>query len=272
LDIVAFSAALLASSVLVGTAGSSLRLPGGMKMKDSTEELLNKTGKRFGNEMSNTLLRKKFTQANINMQPEYFTGLQIALPVFTLVAFLPLSLLGVLDIYWAVLPAVLLYFAPGVWLNGKINKRVSALKADVSDFCNLLANALTSGAHFVMALGEVSRVMGGELSGEIQRVLADISTGKSRALALKEMAARCGIPELSSLVRKIEQAMRYDSAKLPETVKHHADKILSKQKHEVTKTAGVLNIKLLFPIVIFILSSLLIDLLFPVGWNIFSAF
>ncbi|OPX92354.1 MAG: hypothetical protein A4E53_00553 [Pelotomaculum sp. PtaB.Bin104] len=85
------------------------------------------------------------------------------------------------------------------------------------------------------------------------------------------MANRCGIPELTGLVRKIQQAIRYGSPLEP-VVMHHAEKIIDRQKHNAQKTAGELTIRLLFPIIIFILLPLFIFLGFPVAWNVLKAF
>jgi len=270
MDLAVISASIAAASVLVFAAGSRFRLPGGVELKEGAEELLNKTGRRFGSEESRSLLKKKLVQANIDMQPEYFTGLQYSLPVLTIILFLPMIALGV-DIYWAVLPAAVSYFLPGAWLNGKVRKRLLALRADIPDFCSLLGTALKSGADFLTALEQVSAAMEGELAGEIRKTLADIATGDSRAVALNKLAARCGIPDLSSLIRKIRQAIRYGSPIEP-VVTHHAEKILERQKNDTQKAAGELTIKLLFPIVIFILLPLFLLIGFPVLWNIFSIF
>lgn len=272
MDSTVLAAALAASSVLVGITGRRLNLPGGMKLKGNSEEILRKTGDRFGNEVSRNLLRQKLTQADIDMEPEYFIGLRIALPVITIAAFIPLVLLGLVDIYWAVLPAIILYFAPGFWLNQKAKNRVEAIRADVPEFCILLSTAMESGADLLMALEEVTAAMKGELAKEINRALADIATGDSRSVALNKMAARCGVPELTGLVRKINQALRYGSEKLPEMVRHHSEKIRSQQRHEAQKTAGELSVKLLFPILLFILLPLFGYLGFPVLWHMLKVF
>ncbi|MHB8917926.1 MAG: type II secretion system F family protein [Desulfocucumaceae bacterium] len=262
--------ALVASSVLVAAAGNRLKLPGGVELRGRADEILQKTGKKMGNDISRTVLQKKITQADLDIQPEYFAGLQFALPIITVAVFLPPSLLGWIDIFWAALLAVILYLAPGVWLNKKVKARVESIKKDIPDFCMLLGNAL-GGADLLTAMEEVARTLKGELAREINRALMDMATGDSRAAALNKMALRCGIPELSGLVNKILQAMRYGSPLEP-VVKHHAEKILARRKQETQKVAGELTIKLLFPIIVFVLLPLFILLGFPVLWNIWQIF
>ncbi|MFZ5650948.1 MAG: type II secretion system F family protein [Bacillota bacterium] len=269
-DVSVLAGALAASSVLVLAGGNRLKLPGGVELRDGADRILENTGRRMSNEVSRTVLQKKIGQADLDIGTEYFAGLQFALPVMSLAAFMPPALLGWVDIYWGVLMAIILYLAPGVWLNRKVRARVDSIKRDIPDFCLLLGNAL-KGADLLTALDEVAGTMKGELAGEINRALMDMATGDSRAAALNKMALRCGIPELTGLVGKIQQAMRYGSPLEP-VVKHHAEKILARRKQETQKVAGELTIKLLFPIVAFVLLPFLVLIGFPIVWNILMVF
>ncbi|MCL6612982.1 MAG: type II secretion system F family protein [Peptococcaceae bacterium] len=269
-DFAVLAGALAAASVLVLFAGNKLRLPGGVELRGKAEEMLRKTGQRMGSEVNRTVLRRKITQAALDIQPEYFAGLQLALPAAGAAVFVPPALLGRVDIYWGVLIAAALYLAPGVWLNKKVRARVEAIKRDIPDFCMLLGNALR-GADLLTALEEVAGTMKGELAREINRALMDMATGDSRAAALNKMALRCGIPELTGLVSKMQQAMRYGSPLEP-VVRHHAEKILARRRQETQKLAGELTIKLLFPIIAFVLLPLFLMLGFPILWNLLAAF
>ncbi|SFH34226.1 Type II secretion system (T2SS), protein F [Desulfotomaculum arcticum] len=273
MDTAMMTATLAATSVLVGVAGRRFNLPGGMKLKGNSEEILLRTGNRFSNELTKSLLKQRIVQADLdNMEPEYLVGLQIALPVLLLAVFLPFMLAGLIDIYWVILPTIFLYFLPRIWINKKAEQRVKAIRADVPDFCDLLSSAMESGADLLMAAEEVASSMKGELTKEINKTLSDIVTGDSKAVAFNKLAARCGVPELSGLVRKINQAIRYGGEKLPEMVKHQADKIRLQKRHKAQQVAGELVIKLLLPMIVFFLGPLICFLLFPVMWHLWFAF
>ncbi|MFZ5632127.1 MAG: type II secretion system F family protein [Bacillota bacterium] len=262
------AASLTAAAVLVLLSGSRLKLPGGVELKGRADELLHNTGQKLGSDVSRSVLQKKLTQADLDIEPEYFAGLQFALPVLVAAVLLLPSLIGLYDFYWAALFGVISYLIPGLWLNKKVRARTGAIKKDIPDFCLLLGNAL-KGADLLVALEEVARTMKGELAKEINRVLTDMATGDSRAAALNKMALRCGISELTGLVSKMQQAMRYGSPLEP-VVKHHAEKILAGKKHESQKVAGELTVKLLFPIIVFVLLPLFILIGFPVAWNLWK--
>ncbi|MHB8156815.1 MAG: hypothetical protein ACYDEQ_05425, partial [Desulfocucumaceae bacterium] len=112
-DVPYLAAALTASAVLVLLAGNKLRLPGGVELRGRAGEILQKTGARMSNDTTRTVLKKKIIQADLNIQPEYFAGLQYGLPVISLAVLLPPTLAGWIDLYWCVLAAFILYLAPG---------------------------------------------------------------------------------------------------------------------------------------------------------------
>ena len=271
-DIAMLSGGLTSGAILVGMGKKaiSVSLPNGFELKGKANELLNKTGQRVGNEISRTVLRKKIAQADLDIKPEYFLGFQYAMPVLAVLLTIPPALMGLLDFYWGVLLAILLYITPGMWLNKKVKERVELIKRDIPDFCMLFGNAL-KGADILTALEEVSRTLKGELSTEINKALVDMATGDNRMVALNKMAMRISIPELTGLVNKMQQAMRYGSP-LDTVVKHHAEKILMRRKQDTQKVAGELTIKLLFPIVLFVLLPLFMLLGFPIMWNLLNIF
>lgn len=263
---------LMASAILVAMSGNKLTLPGGKKeMNGNAERILLKTGAKFSNEESKALLKKKLVQADINIEPEYFLGLQVGSPIISMIALLPLMLAGVLDIFFLILPALLLFFAPRIWLNGKAKARVMAIEKDLPDFCVTFASVLKAGADFLTALTEVSSNMTGELSKEFLRAVDDMSVGKRRSDALFEMAARCSISDLTDLVRVIDQSERYGTEKA-DAIKHHAEKIMTRKKYDSHKKAGELTIKLLPIILIFCLLPMMGLLFFPVMYHLGNAF
>lgn len=238
--------------------------------RERAEELLARTGKRFSSGDSRTLLERKIVQANLDIRPEVFAGLRIALPLACMALFVPPALFGFLDIYWGVVPALALWFLPGWWLNNRVKSRVAAIRRDLPDFSIMFSTALAAGADILTALEQVASSLKGELGAEVQRACRDMAVGKRRTDALAEMAARCGVDELTALVRVIEQAQRYGSP-LAETVKQHAAQMQLLRRYEAQRVAGELGVKIIFPIIMFILFPMLILVGFPVIWHLIAA-
>lgn len=265
------AATLTAASILVGVAGRKFTLPGGKELGKNTENIILKTGSQFSNQDTKLLLKIKLAQADLEIQPEYFMGLQVALPILSVIALMPLVLIGILKIFWLILTPLILFMAPRVWLNAKAKKRVAEINRQIPEFCVTLSAVLDAGADILMALSEVAYTMKGELGKEFDRALNDMAVGKRFTIALFDMASRCSVPDLTDLVRRLDQAKRYDTP-LANAVREHAQQIMLRRKHEGTKKAGELAIRLLFPILMFILLPMLGLLFFPVFYHLMNAF
>ncbi|WP_031516640.1 type II secretion system F family protein [Desulfofalx alkaliphila] len=266
------AATLIALSVLVAVGGRKIIMPAGANVTNvNTEKILLKTGAKYTSEENKALLKKKIDQAGLELEPEYFIGLQIALPILSIAVLLPFVILGLIDIIWVILPVLILFFLPRAWLNKKAEARVAKLNNELPDFCINFASVLDSGADFLTATTEVSHSMKGELSKEFLRAVDDMAVGKRRTDALYDMANRCGIPDLTNLVRRIDEAQRYGTP-LADAVRFHTEKIMQRRKNEGQEKAGKLVIKLLFPIMIFILLPMMGLLFFPVGYHLMQAF
>ena len=262
--------ALLFAAVLTGLAGP-LR-PGFDKgaLNRKYEQILLRTGTKLSNEDNTALLKKTITQANLDLEPEYFIGLQAALPVVAVLALTPLVLAG-LDLFFLLPPAVLLYLAPRVWLNNRARQRAAAIEKDLPDFCVSFSTVLRAGADFLTAITEVSVNMKGELGREFLKTVDNMAVGDSRSKALGDLAARCGVADLNELVRKIDQTQRY-GAPLAEAVKLHVDQIMARRRYETQKKAGELTIKLLPVIMLFCLLPMMGLLFFPIFYHLGTAF
>ena len=266
------AAALTAVSVLAAFSRAFSKDRPNKELKGwQVDDLLAKTGTKTSEE-SRMLLKRKLLQAGLEIEPEYFAGLQNALPLVSIMVLLPLVLLGVLHVLLLIIIAIVLWVAPRIWLNSKVKTRVALIEKELPDFCTAFAAVLEAGADWRTAIREVSYSAKGELSGEFTKTMNYIDTGGKRpGDAMADMAYRCGLPDLTDLIRKIDQSRRYGT-KLAEVVRSHAEKILTRRKHEGTKKAGELTIKLLPIILIFCLLPMMGLLFFPVMYHLSNAF
>jgi len=162
--------------------------------------------------------------------------------------------------------------APRMWLNSKAKNRAAVIEKELPDFCTAFAAVLEAGADWRTAIKEVCYSTKGELSAEFTKTMNSIEIGGERpGDALAGMAYRCGIPDLTDFIRKIDQSRRYGTP-LAEIVKNHAEKIMTRRKYEGTKKAGELTIKLLPIILFFCLLPMMGLLFFPVMYHLGNAF
>jgi len=257
-------------AVMAVFIGSRFHLPQREELTDRYENILRHTGTKLSNDEDKALLRKKIVQAGLNLEPEYFIGIQFALPVLATLALLPFVWAG-LDFFILIPPAVILFLAPRVWLNSRAQRRVTAIENALPDFCVSFSTVLSAGADFLTAITEVAANMKGELGKEFLRAIDNMAVGDNRSKALNDMAWRCGVSDLTELVRKIDQAQRYGTP-LAEAVRLHANQIISRRRYESQKKAGELTIKLLPVILVFCLLPMLILLFYPIFYHLGNAF
>ena len=101
------------------------------------------------------------------------------------------------------------YFLPEFWLKSKISKVRDAIVRELPDTVDLLGLCVNAGLDFMMALKYVieksSRTI---IIEELQNMIQEINVGKPRRDALRDMARKYDLPDLSTFARTLIQADR----------------------------------------------------------------
>ncbi|HBY07195.1 MAG TPA: type II secretion system protein, partial [Chloroflexi bacterium] len=118
--------------------------------------------------------------------------------------------------------------------------------------------------------GKVKEKWDNELSMAFGRVLREIQLGKLRRDALRDMAERIGIPEMTSFVAAIIQSEQL-GVSMAKVLRIQADQMRIKRRQHAEEEAHKAPIKMLFPMVLLIFPSLLIILLGPAGLMILKS-
>ena len=104
------------------------------------------------------------------------------------------------------------YILPEFWLNRKISKRKYAIARLLPETVDLLGLCVEAGLDFTTSMKWViEKVPTNPMIEELSFVLEEIKWGKSRTQALRDMAKRLNIPEISSFVQTLVQAERMGS-------------------------------------------------------------
>lgn len=206
---------------------------------------------------------KRLAWAGLDFSAEEFLAVKLACALLVPVAgSLVLAALGQ-EVIWALLLAGVGYMAPEYWLHARVSARQREIRRSVMEFATLLATTIEAGGGDVYAaLDMVGRRFDDELGNEVRRAAHEIVSGKKRADALQDMAARCGVEELEQLVRVILQAERYGTP-VAEAVRQHAAQVRLMRRYAAEKVANEASVKMVFPMLIFIIGPLLIVLLYP---------
>lgn len=152
------------------------------------------------------------------------------------------------------------------WLVNDLRKKrereiVRALPGAV-DSMSLLVEA---GLEFLMAMQRwVERRRVGPLRDELATVLNDIRLGNARSEALKALAARLEIPDVTSFVSVLVQA---DSlgASIGPVLQSQAERMRVERFQRAEQAGARASQKILFPLVLFIFPAVLIVIVGPVA-------
>ena len=104
--------------------------------------------------------------------------------------------------------------------------------------------------------------MNDPLGEEFSRVARELRDGRSREEALRALADRNGVEDLTALVGLVTQADRL-GASMAKTLRAHADVLRTKRRQRAEEAARKLPIKILFPLALFILPALFVVVLGP---------
>lgn len=161
------------------------------------------------------------------------------------------------------LPAsVLGFYLPDLLLKARIDRRQDAVRKAMPDALDLLTICVEAGLGFEQAMAKVYEKWDNEISRAFGRVIREIQLGKIRRDALKDMADRLGIPEMTSFVAAIIQSELL-GVSMAQVLRIQADQMRIRRRQIAEEKAHQAPIKMLIPMGIFIFPSICIVLMTP---------
>jgi len=166
---------------------------------------------------------------------------------------------------------VLGFFFPQLWLKSKIDRRQKEIRKAMPDALDLLTICVEAGLGFDAAMAKVTEKWTNELSLAFARVIREIQLGKLRKEALRDMADRIGIPEITSFVAAVLQSETL-GVSMAKVLRIQADQMRLKRRQRAEEEAHKAPVKMLIPMGVFIFPSIMIILLTPAAFRIMDAF
>lgn len=161
----------------------------------------------------------------------------------------------------AVFTGVGFYF-PDLWLGSRIARRKKGIFRAMPDALDLLTICVEAGLGFDAAMAKVHEKWDNDLALELGRVIQEIRLGKLRRDALRDMADRLGVAELTSFVAAVIQSEQL-GVSMAKVLRIQSDQMRVRRRQMAEEEAHKAPIKMVFPIALLIFPSLLILLLGP---------
>jgi tight adherence protein C len=139
------------------------------------------------------------------------------------------------------------------------------------DALDLLSISVEAGLGFDAALSQVARNTEGPLAQELARVLQEMQIGLGRSAALRALGERSTLPDLRSFTSAMVQA---DSFGIPvgQVLRVQSAEIRLKRRQRAEEQAQKVPVKIMIPLVLFILPCLFIAVIGPAIIRMMSTF
>ena len=157
------------------------------------------------------------------------------------------------------------WLLPTQVLHRLVKRYRSRLQEALPDTVDLLGIVLGTGLALDQALMRVSEELQyiyPELAAEFYTVVMQVKAGQDRSKAFQQLVRRTGIEDIKSLSAMIVQSERFGTS-LSQALKVYAEALRTRRRLRAEATVAKAGIKMLFPVVLFILPALFVITLVP---------
>lgn len=157
------------------------------------------------------------------------------------------------------------YLLPGLVLQARIRGRQDAIRRALPDALDLMVVCVEAGLGLDQSILRVSEELQRgcpELSEEFSLVTLEMRAGKARIEALRNLATRTGVDDVSSLVAMLIQTDRFGTS-IAQSLRVHSDAMRVKRRQRAEEMASKVPVKLVFPIFLFVFPAIFIVTLAP---------
>lgn len=167
--------------------------------------------------------------------------------------------------------AILGFMIPLYYIRLKSRKRQEDIQKALPNLLDLLYVSVEAGLGFDMALKRTIEKMEGPLSYEFGRALDDMNKGQERSIALRSIAHRTGVDDLSIFVSAVIQSENLGS-NIANMLRVQSTSMRQKRSQRAEEVAAKIPVKMLFPLVFFMFPALFIVILGPAVIRIIEVF
>lgn len=258
--------------IVAGTTASD-------KKKSGFLRFLEKIGNLTSHGRTSTNLWEELFRAGYYSKaaPAVYTGIKMLLFVlgFGCIAILvvPMERHFTTKITLIFLGGVFLFFVPNVLLRIRLRKRHDEISQHLPEAVDLLEICVSSGIGLGMAWNIVAdeiQHVSPTLASAMTLTNFEIHLGVSRIDAMRHMAERTGVDQLSSLAATLVQTERFGTS-ISTALREFATSMREERFFAVEEKAEKMAVKLIIPMVVFIFPAVLITVAGPAFVAIYKA-
>ena len=157
------------------------------------------------------------------------------------------------------------YILPDFILSTRVTARQERIQMALPDALDLLVVCVEAGLGLDQAILKTSeelRVTHPDICDELNLVSLELRAGKPRKEALRNLADRTGVEDLSGLVSMLIQTDKFGTS-IAQSLRIHSDALRTKRRQRAEERAHKVSVKLVFPLVFLIFPAMFVVILGP---------
>jgi len=150
------------------------------------------------------------------------------------------------------------YILPGMLLARMAKRRAHRIRLALADALDLLVVSVEAGLGLDQAMTRVGEELAfayPELSSELKLINLELRAGKPRAEALRNLADRTGVDDLSALVTMLIQTDKFGTS-VAQSLRVYSETLRTKRRQRAEEAAAKTGVKMVFPLVLCIFPSI----------------
>ena len=226
-----------------------------------------------GNEIEYSRMRITFLRAGLHRpnMPALFLGIKCFLALFLSSAFIltRVTVLHIFSPYKSVVICLLFalfgFYLPDLWLSIKTARRKERISRGLPDALDLMVVSVEAGMGLDATINRVAqeiRLTNRDLSDELKMYNLELTAGKSRQDALKNLAIRTELEDINSLVTLLIQADKFGTS-VGQALRVYSDTFRTKRYLKAEEVAAKMPLKLIVVLIFCIFPALFVVLLGP---------
>jgi tight adherence protein C len=224
-------------------------------------------------------VRLKFINGGMRSEiaPILFYSAKTVLPlILAVIAYAGLALAGkslepMTLIFVLLITATIGCYLPNFILGRVIKRRQREIFENFPDAADLMLVCVEAGLGLDAALVRVAnelQITSGALTEEIHLTTLETRAGSTREQALRNLALRTGVEELSAFSTMLSQADKFGTS-IGESLRIFSDDLRHKRQVRAEELAAKLPTKMLFPLVLCIFPAISMVILGPAGIQVY---
>jgi tight adherence protein C len=184
------------------------------------------------------------------------------------------GLVGRPNLFFALATTAIGYVMPGIQLARMARRRQHRIRMSLADALDLLVVSVEAGLGLDQALARVGQELASaypDLSSELRLVNLELLAGKGRSEALRNLADRTGVDDLSSLVAMLVQTDKFGTS-VANSLRVFSETLRTKRRQRAEEAAAKTGAKMVFPLVVCIFPAIWIVTIGPAAISFMKAF